>query len=538
MQNQRHLAKNQELSIKKLLTIGRNELLTNKTPEYLRPLFVLQRANKMTTLANGDYALRKKILLEWIPNAFRSGGTPSMVSRHIKLLSDILGLIAVPTFLPGKVHLFLSDRNIEQTSLSDIVSQEKLVSHDSQEAFGLEASVGLLTPVTISAAPTSISEMYVLSVGWGFNLPLFERMENYLEDLNEGKVKKLTLERVAAAVAEFSAVTPLYSSFIIVLAYGILSGTMAFAFFGGDYYDALVTFLLGALAGMFVVLCDYKPFSFNIIHEFVSSFSISLFSLIATHLSNGALHFWPMFLSGTIWILPGFSMVIGFSEAIRKFHVTGFLQHIQALLVAFIMGLGFLLSFKCVAPFSECYLLEWPNLPTSSLSTVMRFVLCGCFAIACSIIYHSHLQHMIFSLVASLFCFALVLMVGEWNGIADEVVAFPFALFVTLFCRIIGGLTRQTHLAALFVAILPLVPGSRIVRSCVLLLQPIHMSSLDLRYFPFFASSIFVSLAVAFGVFCGDSLYTAYLRRPVIKPLRERFLLSYGDPEETSSLGV
>jgi uncharacterized membrane protein YjjP (DUF1212 family) len=464
------------------------------------------------SLPKGPYGQRKRILLKWVPNVFRAGGTPSVANRHIVRLSSLLGLSVLPTFLPGRVQLFIQDNSCQDTAATtgDASTQRRLDDEEPRR-----------------------KDFEMLSVSWSFDMPLLEQMEHDLEAIREGSMSKMTLDRLEDMVDGYCAQTPLYDNWMIVLAYGILSGTMAFAFFGGTWADGLMTFLLGALAGLFVVLCDYKPFSFNILHELISSFIISLFSMLAAYATNGAIfHYWPMVLAGTIWILPGFSMVIGFTEVVRKFHLPGFIQHAAAVFVALIMAVGFTLSCMLLKDVVglPAHLIQWPPAVNSPIRLPMRFVMCALFAASCSIIYRSPPRHMLLSMPAALFSFALVVL-GDVGGYPDELVAFPFAALTTLFCRMIAGLTAQTHLAALYVAILPLVPGSRIVRSAFKLMSSVH--GYDLKGpFPDFSSSIFISLAVAFGVFLADTLYAAYLRPYIIRPFR-RYLATRQAKQDT-----
>ena len=488
---------------------------------------------------NLEYQPKKSILLRWIQNVYRAGGTSSVANRHINKLADLLDLKVLSVFLPGRVQLYITDKSTNgsknNAAATDGVVDSAALSPDA------DASAKPISIVSTDSAGDLVSSDYeesdftMISVSWGFNLPLIELMENDLEKIINNKAKgiKVSLPYLESLVSGYCAFPALYSSWQIVLACGVLSGTMAYAFFGGDWYDGLLTFVLGAIAGAFVVLCDYKPFSFNILHELISSFVISLLSLLAA--LTGCFHFWPMVLAGTIWILPGFSMVIGFVELVRKFHLTGLIQHASALFVALIMAVGFTLSLMFTNDLLHVSNLDitWPSVTGSALRTVMRFVLCAIFAVACSVIYHSPPRHFLLSIPAALFCFSLVVL-GEIGRYPDELVAFPFALLTTLFCRVIAGLSKQTHLAPLYVAILPLVPGSRVVRSSFRLLTSVHGYILRTEQFPDFSSSIFISIAVAFGVFAADSFYSAYVYDWVIKPTR-RYLKSKkivkNDPE-------
>lgn len=123
-----------------------------------------------------------------------------------------------------------------------------------------------------------------------------------------------------------------------------------------------------------------------------------------------------------------------------------------------------------------------------------------------------------FSLV---FCFVLCEYVNWPEEVKVLVVAFASGLFSRSLAAILGQLPE----AALYVAMLPLVPGSRTVRSSFAQSVAIHGSTLlfetpeSKRYFVPLFSNFLVCVAVAIGLISADLAFNRALRPWVIRPL-------------------
>lgn len=445
---------------------------------------------------------RRSLLLKWIPVLYKGGATPFFVQRHVEALCRVLDLSANTTYIPGRVLLTWNESSTLKSEHTDSLLYQ----------------------------PTAIT----LRVSWGFRVEMLEKMNNLL-----AKVEKFvdsprySIEELHMLVDKATASLPVYNNWILLSAFGVLSGSMAPAFFNGNYYDGLVALFLGTLAGAFAIGSDYFPASFLFMHEAVCSFMSSLLAVLAcVAFPSANLHYWPIVLATTIWILPGFSMVIGFMDVVTKFTTTGFMTHFAAVFVALTMALGYAVSMR----FLQACGLDIPILRfgEAPLPNPIRYTLCAVFTSACCVIFQASPRQIPLVIFSVLMCFAMMDSFEAPEPAAYGVIAFALAV-ITRSC---GRMLNQLPEASIYVAMLPLVPGSKIVRSTFYLLKDVHrIDTLKFTkteyaeqiakgyYFPQWIESIFVCVVVAIGLIGGDVFFNKFVMPYIVTPFLGPYFL-------------
>jgi len=343
---------------------------------------------------------------------------------------------------------------------------------------------------------------------------LFETLDHLLQSLQHRDRTRISFDELKQSVAGLGSIRPMYNDALIVGAFAVLSATMAPAFFNGNWRDGVATLAVGGAAGAMAVACDYFPGSFLYMHELVSSFVSSLLTVLGALVCPG-LCYWPIVLASTIWILPGFSMVLGTIEIGYKFFLPGLAMHLGGLFVAFIMATGFSLSIwtvrGCVST-DSFPMLAMQAAHAEVLPLWLKLVLCVLFSISCSMIYHSSKRQMIVPCISVLLCYGLCVVL---ESLPIEVCTVVVSFCVGIVIRVCAGVANQIPEASIYVAILPLVPGSRVVRSAFGLLVPMHGIDTSSTYFAPFASSVFVCVCAAFGQIAAKLAFDSLLSTPV-----------------------
>lgn len=444
---------------------------------------------------------RRSLLLKWIPVLYKGGATPFFVQRHVDTLCKILDLSVNTTYIPGRVLITWDESSIHKSEHTDSL---------------------LYQPHAIT-----------LRVSWGFRVEMLERMNNLLTKIEKSiESPRYSIEELHGLVDKAAASLPVYNNWILLAAFGILSGSMAPAFFNGNYYDGLCALVLGTMAGVFAIGSDYFPSSFLFMHEIVCSFMSSLFAVLAcVAFKSAELHYWPIVLATTIWILPGFSMVIGFMDVVTKFTIAGFTTHFAAVFVGLTMALGYAVSIR----FLHSCGISIPALKFGGdpLPNPIRYTLCAVFTSACCVIFQASPRQIPLVVFSVLMCFAMMESFGDTQEPASYgIIAFALGI-ITRSC---GRMLNQLPEASIYVAMLPLVPGSKIVRSTFRLLEHIHClhfmneTKADYAYnidarFPQWIESTFVCVVVAIGFIGSDVIFNKLIMPYIVAPFLGPYFL-------------
>lgn len=455
----------------------------------------------ITLLSMEPLDSRRSLLLKWIPILYKGGATPFFVQRHVDILCKILDVSVNTTYIPGRVLLTWNESSTHKSEHTDSLLYQ----------------------------PNAIT----LRVSWGFRVEMLERMNNLLTKIEKSiESPRYSIEELHILVDKAAASLPVYNNWILLAAFGVLSGSMAPAFFNGNYYDGLCALVLGAMAGAFAIFSDYFPASFLFMHEIVCSFLSSLFAVIAcVAFKSSELHYWPIVLATTIWILPGFSMVIGFMDVVTKFTTTGFITHFAAVFVGLTMAVGYAISIR----FLHACGISIPALKFGgdALPNPIRYTLCAVFTSACCVIFQASPRQIPLVIFSVLMCFAMMDSFGDTQEPASYgIIAFALGI-ITRSC---GRMLNQLPEASIYVAMLPLVPGSKIVRSTFRLLEHVHLLNSmtdtkdDYSYnidgrFPQWIESTFVCVVVAIGFIGSDVLFNKFIMPYIVTPFLGPYFL-------------
>jgi len=217
-------------------------------------------------------------------------------------------------------------------------------------------------------------------------------------------------------------------------------------------------------------------------------------------------------------------MVIGLMDVVSKFPITGFIMHFSGLFVGLLMGIAYVTSVVVV---DQVFKLNVPELleKGAGLSDPMRYILSAIFSAACCVIFQASPRQIPLIIFSVLVCFA---MMGAFP-LPDPATHGIIAFFLGLIVRSCAGMLSQLPEASIYVAMLPLVPGSKIVRSSFAALPHIHkldyiFAKVD-TFFPPQVESIFVCIVVAVGLVGADIFFNRVIIKYIVRPFLGPYVL-------------
>ena len=442
-----------------------------------------ETVNNLNAIVLKDLPIPKKreLLLRIIPLVYKCGGTAHLTQVYIDKICKLLDIEVIGTFLPGRILLTWPTSSI-----------------------GEEES---------NLPPTStLNVALVLQCRWEFRLSALQDLDDLFEDMRKS-INTILVVDVFARLKAIEKRPPPYGSFALLLGFCFMAAPMAPAFFGGSLLDGLVTFFIGIIAGGFAVLSDHFPTMLLPFHEILCSFICGLLAIFFSVASCGTsqpISFWPVVLASNIWILPGFSMVISTIDILSKAGpLPGFVMLFGCIFIAFIMGLSYAAAIWVSGIDPNVYL-RFSTIPELKLDIGTRTFLTGLFALACCIIYQSRRIQWAAAVLSTVFCFLTLFLLDDILALPDEFIHFAASFLLGIFMRSLCKALKQIPEVAMYCAMLPLVPGSRIVRAAFSLLAPWHKadcSGPNAAFYKTLHGSFIISLIVAFGFLMSEIVF-------------------------------
>ena len=426
------------------------------------------------------------LLLRMIPLMYKCGGTAHLAQIYIDRICKILDLEAIVTFLPGRILI-------------------------TWPVVGMGEEDHHLPQIS------SLNVALTMQCRWGFRLSTLQNFDDLLKYMQKNS-QTFVMADVMARLATLEEEPPQYGTYTLLFGFGLIAGPMAPAFFGGSLLDGAVTFLIGIVTGTFALLSDHFPMLFVPFHEILCSFvcaTLAIFFSIISHGTSQPISFWPVVLASNIWILPGFSLVIATIDILSKAGIIpGFLMFFSCCFVALIIGFSYSTAIWITGVDPNVYL-RYSTTPELQWDIGTCTALTCLFAIACCIIYQARLSQWPIAIISMAFCFltsnGLVIF-----GLPDEFVHFTTAFLLGIFMRSLCKIAKQIPEVAMYAAMLPLVPGSRIVRASFALLAPLHGADClgpNAVFYKSLYGSITISVVVAFGLLLSELVFNSIILR-------------------------
>ncbi|KAM0684541.1 pheromone-regulated protein prm10 [Mitosporidium daphniae] len=441
-----------------------------------------------------DLSVPKKrgLLLRIIPLVYKCGGTAHLTQVYIDKLCKILDLEATVSFLPGRILLTWPTSGIGEEELS-------------------------LPHVSL------LNVAFALQCRWGFQLSTLQNLADLIEDMHKNVNSILVGDVIVRLTAIEKEPLP-YGKYGLLLGFGFMAAPMAPAFFGGSLLDGAVTLLIGSIAGVFALLSDSLPTMLLPFHEVLCSFVCALLAIFFSVLSHGTsqpISFWPVILASNIWILPGFSLVIATIDILSKAGpAPGFIMLFGCCFIAIIMGISYSVAIWVTGVDPNQYL-RFATTPELKVDLGTSIILVCLFAIACCLIYQTRRSQWILAIVSTVFCFLMIYLFEEVLAFPDELVHFASAFSLGIFMRSTCKAVRQIPEAAMYCAMLPLVPGSRIVRAAFALLAGLHKadcSGANTNFYRTLLGSIIIGIIVSFGLLMSEIVFEKIIMRLIKYP--------------------
>lgn len=435
-----------------------------------------------TLLKDLPVAKKRSLLLRIIPLVYKCGGTAHLTQVYIDRMASILTLQPIVTFLPGRVLLTWPTSGIGEDELNLLQS-----------------------PIS------SVNVALALQCRWGLRLSTLQNLSELVDDMEKNDI--ISISNVNSRLSEIETEKPKYGSFVLLIAFAMIAAPMAPAFFGGSLLDGLATFGVGFVAGAFALLSDRSSNLLLPLHEMLCAFVCATLTIFLALISSGTsqpISFWPVVLASTIWILPGFSMVIGTIDIASKAGpLPGFIMVFGGMFVALVMGLSYS-SAIWIMGINPNTLLRFSTTPELCVDLGVSCILCSLFSIACCMIYQARLSQIPVAVLSTLFCFLSEFVLRTVFLLPDELVHFVVAFSLGIFFRSLSKLAKQIPEPSMYTAMLPLVPGSRIVRASFALLAALHGADCQGANSLFYRSvfgSLAICVIVAFGLLSSELVF-------------------------------
>ncbi|KAG9325253.1 hypothetical protein KVV02_004193 [Mortierella alpina] len=300
---------------------------------------------------------------------------------------------------------------------------------------------------------THTSETHLLKVSAGLDMYKFAQVHQILKMVTHASMP------VEEAIMKLDAINmekDLWPRWANVLSYAVASFCTAPMFFGGNWTDAGVSFLLGLLVGLMNWLSEKVP-SYAHICEITMSVVVAFIAeAMHDHVCRSAVK-----MAGIVILLPGYTITCSILELSSRHMISGSVRLFYAIIFSLLLGYGLTIGA------SLWLLVDKSNKPeevtavcAESLDLKWNILFVPLFAITLNIWLKAHPRQWTLAAILSMLGYMISFSTSHWAGARTEVSS-ALASFVIGFCgNIYQRVTHQLTFQAVVCAIFFLVPGS------------------------------------------------------------------------------
>lgn len=372
----------------------------------------------------------------------------------------------------------------------------------------------------------------------GMHLERLELVEIVADSLIHGyyAASSDALSLLRADLETIRTMPRVYTPALRIFAFGSLCITTTFMF-NGSLLDSALAFILGCIFGCLLVLSERLSGPIGVTYDCWSSAIIATLASVASSLCKAAvgpnehrfLNPFALVFPAVIYILPGLSMIFGFTDFLSGFRTLGISNIFNAMFVSFSIGFGTWIGLNILTPLLGGVKINAPaafldgglnvswlidafmrcgshshrlfrNPGVAFLISVLSFV-CSIYFI--NISFSTAPRQMIFSIgiptVAYIFGVSLSHIFPGFYGYIHEAVASSLGGFVAAFLSTIATeLTGMTGSAAIFLGVVVFAPGAKGAKCLFLLISKDYPGSAQ-QLQDMFSVSACIATSVLFG---------------------------------------
>lgn len=307
---------------------------------------------------------------------------------------------------------------------------------------------------------------------------------------------KLAVEDGIALIRAIVKLKPLYSMHYKCFLLAVSAFGCAGIFFGGNWTDMWVSFVLGWLVAYIEQISTFSP-SFARIYEFVATFIASII-IRALNQHWTPLCYRAVLMSAIIFSLQGFTITMSFIDLMTKDLVAGTTKLFYGMLISAIIGFAMDVSTSTYATFSHR---SYEDVIGDSSCSASRGIdpnyyppLFVVTTFAFNVLIEAHNNQLVPMIMISAVCYLVYYYASDYMTSELPVIlaAFAASCLSNLYCRFTG------HPAIVYIipAVFLLVPGSIAASSFFTVFTMDFNDGLNLTF-----SVVTGALAIAIGVF-------------------------------------
>ena len=341
----------------------------------------------------------------------------------------------------------------------------------------------------------------------GNNFALLERLNALSRKICTEKPALEDFDRELRAAKK----TRVYSAPVSCLASGLATGGFAI-FFGGKWNDGIVAFVIGFL----IKLIDLKmPARVNVMAKTVISaaFAAAVAILLA---SIDVAYSADYVIIGAIMVLvPGVSFGTAMRDLLYGDLLAGTLKTLQAILLALMIGFGYIISAELVSAFgvpievtamiSDFETFFKPMFFIAALGSVLG-------SLSFAILFNVAPRHLVLGTLSGLITYLVYYTVEFFTGGLVFPAAFVSTMATALFAELCSRTRKAPTIVFLIPGVIPTVPGGALYRA---------MRSLLLLDFDAGLSALITTLQVGLGI-AGGILTTSIVFGAVMEKIKNR----------------
>ncbi|KAJ3333360.1 hypothetical protein HDU76_008985 [Blyttiomyces sp. JEL0837] len=344
------------------------------------------------------------------------------------------------------------------------------------------------------------------------NVGLLNLYRHY-KDRHSTAFAMIAVEDAITKLEEIVALPPLYKPWMQVLFNGIASAGCAGMFFGGGWFDVLISFIMGFTCGMFGRVA-VRPF--DKVYEFVAAFFVAL--LTRTMIWQGVpLCYTATTLSSCIFLLQGISITLAMVELATRNMIVGTSRLFYSLTVTCLIGFGLdlgatvaslVFSISKMPPLTDpdpnvpltdpdtgyAEIIEWPHVctPIGPFVSSLVLFLPTCLALCMSI--EAHPRQFPVMIVSAML--AKVISTYTWTPLGPQLSSAIAAFAAGSVSNLYGRITGMPAVVPAMSALMMLVPGAMAVKGVTSFLGPDPSEGIGLV-----VRVLSVSLSLGMGLF-------------------------------------
>ncbi|KAF9955019.1 hypothetical protein BGZ72_004105 [Mortierella alpina] len=300
---------------------------------------------------------------------------------------------------------------------------------------------------------THTSETHLLKVSAGLDMYKFAQVHQILKMVTHSS---MPVEEAIMKLDAINTEKDLWPRWANILSYAVASFCTAPMFFGGNWTDAGVSFLLGLLVGLMNWLSEKVP-SYAHICEITMSVVVAFIAeALHDHVCRSAVK-----MAGIVILLPGYTITCAILELSSRHMISGSVRLFYAIIFSLLLGYGLTIGASLWLLFdSSNQAAEVTAVCPESLDLKWNILFVPLFAITLNIWLKAHPRQWTLAAVLSMLGYMISFSTSHWASAKTEVSS-ALASFVIGFCgNVYQRVTHQLTFQAVVCAIFFLVPGS------------------------------------------------------------------------------